>query len=481
MGNESFGGISVNTNLVKLKDITEKIGSGSTPRGGESAYLDQRESFAFVRSQNVYDFQFNEDGIRYITDVDAKKLKGVHLQPDDILLNITGDGLTFARCCLVSEDILPAAVNQHVCIIRVDKKKCLPNYLLAFLCLPQTKKYIESFNAGGSRRAITKGHIESFEVPLLPMVIQETISRNMQGLLEKHNLNNQINQTLEQMAQTLFKSWFVDYDPVIDNALDAGSSIPEVFEARVERRKAVRESADYKPLPDDVRQLFPSEFEESELGWVPKGWEAGSIGSVATAKGGYAFKSKQFLDVGNPVIKIKNITSSGTVNTSDCQCIDDHIAMTACRFKLVDGDLLMAMTGATVGKSGIYVSDGRNGYLNQRVARLESKVVRSSSCWFTYNLVTKSSIFEQIVSAAQGSAQPNISSKGIEQVKAVIPTHNLISKYQNIVDTSYAKWILNIKENRQLEKLRDTLLPKLISGELRLDSPEVEQTKALVD
>ncbi|WP_372384267.1 hypothetical protein AB8613_01270 [Vibrio sp. BS-M-Sm-2] len=164
MVNDEFEHFLDGANVVKLKDISLKIGSGSTPRGGESAYIDEREVFAFVRSQNVYDFRFNTDGIRFITDGDAHKLKGVHLQRDDILLNITGDGLTFARCCLVPESILPAAVNQHVCIIRVDKEKCLPSYLLAFLCLPETKKYIENFNAGGVEELLPKGisnHLKS--------------------------------------------------------------------------------------------------------------------------------------------------------------------------------------------------------------------------------------------------------------------------------------------------------------------------------
>ena len=457
MVNDEFEHFLDGANVVKLKDVSLKIGSGSTPRGGESAYIDEREVFAFVRSQNVYDFRFNTDGIRFITDGDAHKLKGVHLQRDDILLNITGDGLTFARCCLVPESILPAAVNQHVCIIRVDKEKCLPSYLLAFLCLPETKKYIENFNAGGSRRAITKGHIESFEIPLLPMTIQKVISRNAEDILCKQKLNNQINQTLEQMAQTLFKSWFVDFDPV----------------------KAKMNGEQPKGMNAATASLFPEKLVESELGLIPDGWEAGTVGSVTTAKGGYAFKSKQFVDEGNPVIKIKNISSSGTVNTLDCQCIDDDIASTASRFKLSNGDLLMAMTGATVGKSGVYVSDGRDGYLNQRVARFESKVDSSKPCWFTYNLVTKDSIFEQIVGAAQGSAQPNISSKGIEQVKAVIPTHDLIGKYQELVAPLYAKWISNFQESSQLAELRDTLLPKLLSGEIDLENLQVKQVKAL--
>ena len=109
--------------LKKLKDITTKIGSGSTPRGGESAYIDSRINFAFIRSQNVYDYEFDPQAVRFITDQDAQKLKNVHLQKDDILLNITGDGVTFARACVISDDILPAAVNQHVSIIRGKPSK----------------------------------------------------------------------------------------------------------------------------------------------------------------------------------------------------------------------------------------------------------------------------------------------------------------------------------------------------------------------
>jgi type I restriction enzyme, S subunit len=214
-----------------LKDISIKIGSGSTPRGGESAYIPERINFAFIRSQNIYDFKFDVNGLKFISDEDANKLKGVHLQKDDVLLNITGDGVTFSRCCLVPDDILPAAVNQHVAIIRLDTTKCLPGYLMAYLCLPETKAYIESFNAGGSRRAITKGHIESFEIPLPPMHIQGEISKIALSLLAKQDINTQINQTQEQMAQALFKSWFVDFDPVVDN--QGGSILCSIFNQRI--------------------------------------------------------------------------------------------------------------------------------------------------------------------------------------------------------------------------------------------------------
>src|SRR5690554_4854061 len=102
---------------VKLGDITEKIGSGSTPKGGSKVYVDR--GISFIRSQNVLDFAFSKDGLVNIDEDAARKLDNVEVLANDILINITGDSV--ARTCLVPNEILPARVNQHVSIIRVDE------------------------------------------------------------------------------------------------------------------------------------------------------------------------------------------------------------------------------------------------------------------------------------------------------------------------------------------------------------------------
>jgi len=155
----------------------------------------------------VYDRSFSWEGLARISDEHAQELNGVALQPGDVLLNITGDGVTFGRSCLVPNDLGAARVNQHVAIIRVHRNICHPGYLLAFLTHPQVKPYIESFNAGGSRRAITKGHIESFVIPLPPLNEQEEIAEVLGYIDDKIALNHRMNQTLEALAQTLFRSW----------------------------------------------------------------------------------------------------------------------------------------------------------------------------------------------------------------------------------------------------------------------------------
>jgi type I restriction enzyme S subunit len=145
---------------VTLKKLTAKIGSGATPRGGSDVYVD--EGAALIRSQNVYDSEFVWDGLARITDEAATQLANVQVQPGDVLLNITGASIL--RTCVVPPDVLPARVNQHVAIVRA-KPGVSPHYLHLHLLKPETKAYLLGLNAGGSREAVTKAHIES--VPLM--------------------------------------------------------------------------------------------------------------------------------------------------------------------------------------------------------------------------------------------------------------------------------------------------------------------------
>jgi type I restriction enzyme, S subunit len=211
----------------RLGEFSLKIGSGATPTGGEASYLPRRLNWALVRSQNVFDRRFSEEGLAYISDEQAAKLSGVQIQQRDILLNITGDGITYGRACEAPVRILPAVVNQHVGIIRVNPKVADPGFILAYLSHPSVKHYIESFNAGGSRRAITKGHIESFCIPLPPISEQHAIAHVLGTLDDKIELNRRMNEALEGMARALFQSWFVDFDPVRAKAEGRDPCLPK--------------------------------------------------------------------------------------------------------------------------------------------------------------------------------------------------------------------------------------------------------------
>lgn len=159
MSESALGVIPGGWSYKTLVQLTEKIGSGATPRGGKEVYLE--EGVALIRSQNVYDSSFVWDGLARISDEAATQLKGVTVQEDDVLLNITGASIL--RTCIVEPDALPARVNQHVAIIRA-KAGVPPRFIHLQLLRQDIKSYLLGLNAGASREAITKAHIESLAV-----------------------------------------------------------------------------------------------------------------------------------------------------------------------------------------------------------------------------------------------------------------------------------------------------------------------------
>ena len=161
----------------KLADICIKIGSGATPRGGKEAYCDK--GISLIRSQNILDFTFSNDGLAFINDEQAAKLNNVEVFDGDVLLNITGDSV--ARACMMDSAFLPARVNQHVAIVRGKKDCVLNRYLLYFL---QWKKeyLLQLASAGATRNALTKGMIEQLVIDLPSIDKQKKIVALLGGL-----------------------------------------------------------------------------------------------------------------------------------------------------------------------------------------------------------------------------------------------------------------------------------------------------------
>lgn len=192
--------------LRPLGEMCSKIGSGSTPRGGAAAYVPEGKSF--IRSQNVLDHKFSEAGLAFINDDASNRLSGVQVQERDVLLNITGDGETIARCCVAPKNILPARVNQHVMILRT-KGDLLPEFLQPYLSHPKMRAYMLSYSSGGSRRALTKGQIEKFLIALPPLAEQRSIATLLMALRDKIAVNEKIATTAGNLCVEIFseKSW----------------------------------------------------------------------------------------------------------------------------------------------------------------------------------------------------------------------------------------------------------------------------------
>jgi type I restriction enzyme S subunit len=252
--------MAVNT-TVRLGSVCNKIGSGATPRGGKEAY--KGGTTALIRSQNVYNEGFHREGLAFIDNGQADGLRNVEVLSNDVLLNITGDSV--ARACQVPDDVLPARVNQHVAIIRPKPAELDARFLRYALVAPDMQAHLLALaSAGATRNALTKGMMESLEIKAPSVPEQKAIAAVLGTLDDKIELNRRMNATLEPMARALFQSWFADFDPV----------------------RAKAEGRTPAGLDEPTAAPFPAQFQDSELGPIPQGWEVGSILNQASLLSG---------------------------------------------------------------------------------------------------------------------------------------------------------------------------------------------------
>lgn len=197
--------------MKKLGEISIKLASGATPKGGDSSY--KSSGISLIRSQNILDFTFSYNGLVFIDNDQANKLQNVEIKENDVLINITGDSVT--RCCSVPNQVLPARVNQHVMIIRVNNKVCDSNYIKYYLLNPISKSHLLSLSSSGAtRKALTKTMMDNLKIWLPPLQEQKKIAAILSSLDDKIELNQHINKKLEEIAQCIFDYYFMnsDYD-----------------------------------------------------------------------------------------------------------------------------------------------------------------------------------------------------------------------------------------------------------------------------
>nr|WP_323780148.1 restriction endonuclease subunit S [Amylibacter sp.] len=187
-----------------LSEITTKIGSGATPRGGQAAY--KAEGISLIRSLNVHDLWFKENNLAFIDDEQAEALSNVTVQSGDVLLNITGASI--ARCCIAPDDKLPARVNQHVSILRPHPETVSSKYLAYLLTSKEQKDRLLGIgdDAGSTRQALTKSHLQSYTIPLPPLEEQKRIVAVLDGAFEGLTRARTHIETNLQNARELFES-----------------------------------------------------------------------------------------------------------------------------------------------------------------------------------------------------------------------------------------------------------------------------------
>jgi len=371
------------------------------------------------------------------------------------------------RCCL----------GQRMVLLRTDPALVDSKYLLFALQSPYLQHQISwSEGTGTTVSNIRIPDLKAFLVPTPAINEQKQIANILGSLDDKIELNRQMNTTLEAMAQALFKSWFVDFDPVIDNALAAGNEIPEELAARAERRaKAAQRQSPERPhpLPAAIRQQFPDRFVFTDtMGWVPEGWSALSLSSAiqinpkVSLRKGHAAK----------YVDMKALPTSG-------YGIDEFVWKPyAGGAKFVNDDVLLARITPCLenGKTGLvdFLEDNEPGFGSTEFIVMRAKGAISPA--YVACLARDTNFRLHCVSSMVGSSgRQRVQNACFDSYFVCVPEDEEVLKlFDARCSPNFEKMTALKNEAVSLASLRDTLLPKLLSGQLRI--PEAEQLLAEV-
>ena len=396
------------------------------------------------RTVDIADTQFFPEEL--ITDKHGR----FFLDDGDVLIAMTGQGSVGRVGRLSNSSNRRILLNQRV-------GKFIPNQNLdlRYFYYVASSSYYEDifFNAGlGSGQPnLSPDVIGQVEIPLPPLPEQKTIAHILGSLDDKIELNRRMNATLEGMAQALFKSWFVDFDPVIDNALAAGNPIPDELAPRAEvRRKALANGTANR----EAAKAFPASFQETEeLGWIPEGWEASHMVENVRLTMGQSPSSDHYNKDGNGLPFHQGVTNYGErfpkheqYSTGGNRYAEERDVLFSVRAPV--GRINIANCQLIIGR-GLSALRHKKGYQGFLVYFLKHTFAKEDS-------IGSGTIFNAV------------NKKEMERIPLITASDHIAKAFNDIANSLDEKIASNAERSENLTKLRDTLLPKLISGELTL-------------
>ncbi|ARM83103.1 restriction endonuclease subunit S [Marinobacter salarius] len=374
-----------------------------------------------------------------------------------IILGRKGQGPLGVEWCETPFWVIDTAYYVDINSSNLDQRYFF--YLVKYIGLNHLKD-------GTSNPSLSRSTFDKLLLPVPPKDEQKEIARLIRLFDEKVGINAQINTTLESMAQALFKSWFVDFDPVIDNALAAGNPIPEALQARADARAALGDRR--KPLPDQIRQQFPDRFVlTEEMGWVPEGWKVTPLSEAIEINPKVTIKKGQ---------KAKHVDMKALPTSGYCvgEISEKEYAGGA---KFERGDVLLARITPCLenGKTGVvnFLSDGEPGFGSTEFIVMRPKNAIGTS--FVAALARQEAFRQHCISNMVGSSgRQRVQNSCFDTYFICTPkVPDILDLYRDNCEAWFVKMTTLANESRSLGLLRDTLLPKLLSGELRI--PEAEK------
>jgi type I restriction enzyme S subunit len=347
------------------------------------------------------------DKVRYVSQETYDTWFRGHPQPGDIIFV---NKATPGRVCLVPDPI-DFCIAQDMVAVRANPKKVYPKYLFAVLRSPSVQEKIEQLHVGTLIPHFKKGDFNKLLLPVPKRDLQEFIGDIYFNFSNKIELNRRMNETLEALAQSLFKSWFAD----------------------------ATQSA------------------------LPKGWTERALYDCADYVNGAAFRNEHFSAErqGLPVIKIGELKDGITAQTKFCEIEREP------KYRINSGDILFSWSGSPDTSIDIFIWTEGEGWLNQHIFKIQFK--RPIEKFFVYYLLRHlKPVFIEIARDKQTTGLGHVTGQDLKRLKTFFPTDDVLQKFNGVVEPLFQKVYSNLYESRTLAALRDALLPKLLSGELRV-------------
>lgn len=340
-------------------------------------------------------------------------------------------------------------LGQRLMQYRANPALLEPRFLLySFLSKDLQNQFGAHEGSGSTVSHIRVGDCSKFQLSLPPLAEQKAIAAVLGALDDKIELNRRMNATLEAMARALFQSWFVDFDPV---------------RAKLDGRPPAA-------LDPATAALFPASFQDSELGHIPKGWEVKSMSDLVDVVKGRSYRSEELADSKIALVTLKSFLRGGGYRADGLKPFTGEYKPNQ---KVSVGDLVVAFTDVTqaadvIGKPALVRSDER---FDTLVASLDVGIVRPKSdrvsIPFLYCLFLSEAFQTHTYSHATGTTVLHLSPTAIPSFQCVIPSRELAAAFARSAEPLFRLIDENAKQSRTLATLRDTLLPKLLSGELQ--------------
>jgi len=421
----------------KLGDLTLVITKGTTPTTLKKKFTDS--GINFIKVESITDSgDFVDTKFSYIDEETNLILSRSILTENDILFSIAG---SIGRTAIVKRRILPANTNQALAIIRPNSDLVFPIYLRHYL---SNKKYVNDIrgNVVQSVQAnLSLSELSNSIINLPPLPEQKAIAKVLSDLDDKIELNNEMNKTLEEIGQSLFKRWFIDFE------------FPD---------------ANGNPYRSSGGDMVFSE----ELGKeIPKGWEVDKLGNHVNLVKGVSYRSEELTESENALVTLKSIDRKGNFKIDG---LKEYVGKYKDEQILFSGDIVVAHTDLTqkadvLGNPAIVREVSK---YEKLIASLDLVIVRPKNEYinrpFIYHLLKTNAFHNHAIGYANGTTVLHLNHKAIPDFEFVVPSFTIIKNFGENINQITLKLQDNELQSECLAQIRDFILPKLMSGEIRV-------------